>query len=110
VTGNLRQAGVVEHSWKVDPTKKSDATFPIPESDDMLLVTNLSYVGSGLGVLRRLRPDGTEVWSVEAPGGIADTFLNGTFKGDVLSTFSWQCYLMEIDLATGAVISKVFTK
>jgi hypothetical protein len=100
----------VEPSWDVDPAKKSDTTFAIPDSDDTLLVTNLSYVGSGLGVLRRLGPDGSAVWSVEVPGGTGDRFTTVAFEGGVVSTHSWAGFLMHIDLATGAVIDRTFSK
>jgi outer membrane protein assembly factor BamB len=87
-----------------------DERIAIPTSEDTLLATNLSDVGSGLGILSRLRPDGSEVWSVQAPGGTGDFFTSVSFEGDVVVTYSWAGFVMRTDLETGAVIERTFTK
>jgi hypothetical protein len=59
--------------------------------------------------LVRLRPDSSIVWHAELPES-DDKYVTAYLHDGRLFARSWSCYEAEIDLATGRIIRKVFTK
>ena len=87
----------------------------IPHQDDCIALLNYQ---AGLGTqmygrsrnLARCLPDGSIVWQVGGPDTIGDPFteIYWTEKGLIAS--SWSCYSCRIDVDTGQLLEKVFTK
>jgi hypothetical protein len=72
----------------------------IDEGDDAALRGSLALV----------REDGSEVWRVMPPRGSGDRWTEARLDGDRVSAFSWSCYRVTLDAATGTEIDRVFTK
>jgi hypothetical protein len=60
--------------------------------------------------LVRVRPDGSIVWRAELPGS-DDKYVNAKLAAEGrLSAYSYRGYEVEIDLDTGRIVSKRFSK
>jgi hypothetical protein len=44
------------------------------------------------------------------PNGSADRWTEARIDGATVTAFSWSCYRVTIDVATGAELARVFTK
>lgn len=88
----------------------TDRVVPIPGEDDSLLITTDSPGRRGLGVLRRIRADGSEIWSVNAPEGGGDFFTDAVVQGEEIVAHSWSAFLVRFDLRTGTELERRFTK
>jgi hypothetical protein len=62
------------------------------------------------GSLALVREDGSEVWRVTPPHGAGDRWTEAHLDGDRVSAFSWSCYRVTLDAATGTELDRVFTK
>ena len=62
------------------------------------------------GSLALIRADGSDVWRVMPPDGATDRWTEARLDGEQVSAFSWSCYRVVLDAATGAELSRVFTK
>ena len=62
------------------------------------------------GSLALVRADGSEVWRVMPPRGPGDYWTEAQLDGRCVSAFSWSCYRVTLDAATGTELDRVFTK
>lgn len=62
------------------------------------------------GTLALIRADGSEAWRVAAPSGATDHWTEARFDGERVVAFSWSCYSVTLDAATGDELSRAFTK
>jgi hypothetical protein len=74
------------------------------------LVIDESDVVERRGSLALVNEDGSEVWRVKPPNGTADRWTDARLDGETVTAFSWSCYRVTIDVATGAELSRVLTK
>jgi hypothetical protein len=59
--------------------------------------------------LRRLRPDGQVVWAAQPPSS-GDVFTGVDWREGRLVAWTWECFMITVDPASGRLIEKVFTK
>jgi hypothetical protein len=51
------------------------------------------------------------VWVADLPDATGnDAYVAVKFEGGRLVAHSWSCYRVEIDIETGKILSKIFTK
>jgi hypothetical protein len=62
------------------------------------------------GSLALVRADGSEVWRVMPPRGSGDRWTEARLDGERVTAFSWSCYRVTFDAATGTELDRVFTK
>jgi hypothetical protein len=54
--------------------------------------------------------DGSEVWRVMPPQGSHDRWSEVHVDGEHIVAFSWSCYRVTLDAATGGELGRTFTK
>jgi hypothetical protein len=85
--------------------------MPIKGSGDVLVVDEVPDQLGSSNILRRVRPEGSNVWIIEPPDGRAqDAWVAIRIEGDEVIGHSWSCYQVAIDLMTGAERTRKFTK
>jgi hypothetical protein len=60
-------------------------------------------------ILRR-EPDGSVAWRALPPDGRRDAWVSVRLQEEAVVANSWSCWLVRLDLTTGAVIERIFTK
>ena len=88
----------------------ADEAISVPGSDDCIVLADRMATTDRRGNLMRLRPDGSEVWRLDAPSGVGDLWTEVRLEGDEVIANSWSGYLVRIDLATGQERERTFTK
>jgi hypothetical protein len=78
-------------------------------SGDRLLIDDGDDV-TRRGSLALLRDDGSESWRVMPPNGAGDRWTEARLDGNRVIAFSWSCYRVTLDAATGTELDRVFTK
>jgi len=63
----------------------------------------------GFQNLVRVAPDGSIVWRAELPER-DDKYVNANLVGGRVSAYSWSGFDVEIDVDTGMIVSKRFSK
>jgi hypothetical protein len=58
----------------------------------------------------RREPDGSVTWRVLPPEGPQDAWVRVRLSGDEVVANSWSCWLVHVEILTGAVIQRVFTE
>ncbi len=58
----------------------------------------------------RRGPDGSMTWQVLPPEGGQDVWVSARLQEDALVANSWSGWLVRLDLVTGVVIERIFTK
>src|SRR5438046_1181703 len=90
------------------PTVK---VMPVPGSDDRVAL--LDHVSSDpnrpFNNLARYRRDGSVVWRAELPDLGVDSYVDFELSGE-LKAWSWSCYRVTLDLDSGRITSRTFTK
>ena len=89
----------------------SDVT-KIPGTDDAIVMTDLfdSEVTGVEANLFRATSDGAVIWRASPPGPGPDCWSEYEVVGSVVEAFSWSCFRVRLDIATGAELSRTFTK
>ena len=59
--------------------------------------------------LFRIRADGSVAWKLSAPGS-TDIFTNVAWRDGKLIAWTWECFMITIDEASGTILESVFTK
>ncbi len=86
--------------------------FVIPGSTDEVELASYkpSAVAANHENLRRLKSTGEVVWVAEMPERTGDAYVDARLEGGSLTAWSWSCYRVVIELATGKITERVFTK
>jgi hypothetical protein len=78
-------------------------------SGDRLLIDD-SEDAALRGSLALVRQDDSEAWRVMPPNGTGDRWTEAHSDGNRVSAFSWSCYRVTLDAASGTELDRVFTK
>ena len=99
--------------WKGRPTNQDVmAIHVVPDSQDCIILCKKDDLGSNSRVnLHRCTDSGKVVWSAEFPFDIAkDWYVEFRIDEDGLSAFTCSCFCVWINMETGRILKKVFTK
>jgi hypothetical protein len=50
------------------------------------------------------------VWQAELPTSENDAYMEAEWRDGKLTAFSWSCFAVELDVTTGRIHSRLFTK
>ena len=82
----------------------------LPDISDMMVLLAYPHHPRRLfSNLIRMRPDGSIVWHAELPTG-NDAYVDIEFRDGSLSAWSWSGYKALVDLDSGSIALKTFTK
>jgi hypothetical protein len=82
----------------------------VPDCDDTLVLLDYMNGPNLFANLFRITAGGDEVWRAVPPNTGPDAWTQARIEGDEVVAFSWSCFEVRLDLATGYEISRVFTK
>jgi hypothetical protein len=68
----------------------ADEAISVPGSDDCIVLADRMATTDRRGNLMRLRPDGSEVWRLDAPSGVGDLWTEVRLEGDEVIANSWS--------------------
>ncbi|HZO53492.1 MAG TPA: hypothetical protein VFB63_12320 [Bryobacteraceae bacterium] len=80
--------------------------------EDGFIVVLDYYEAGKLGVwenLLRIRADGSVVWKLCTPSS-SDMFTDVAWLDGKLVAWTWECFMVTIDVASGRILQSVFTK
>lgn len=78
-----------------------------------VVVRCLNYMRFGPDNLFAVDRTGTELWRADAStatGSYNDAWTGVQLREGRLEAFTWSCFRVEIDPASGEILSRVFTK
>ncbi len=84
----------------------------VPGSDDGLVLYDYYRPEKRYGSFQnlvRIRPFGSIIFRAELPVG-DDTYVSAEISNGELFANSWGCYRVHLDISTGTVLQRVFTK
>ena len=84
--------------------------LPVPDSEDVLVLSDYMAAEPGVGNLARVRPDGTEVWRTAPEPLSQDAWTVVRMEDDECRASTWSGWNVSLDLATGAQRGRTFTK
>lgn len=79
----------------------------IHEKTDLIVM--LAYLGNYQNVLK-CDVNGNVLWRAELPEGPEDVYVEIEWKENQLVAYSFSCYQVVLDIETGKILSKVWTK
>jgi hypothetical protein len=85
----------------------------VPGSDDGIVLYEYYRPERTYGCfdnLVRVRPFGSVLWRAELPSNETDSYTAAEISEGALSAYSWSCYRVRIDLETGRITERVFSK
>lgn len=97
------------------PRLEIEVALSIPSSTDRIVLLDYYHrrqkkEGDFQNLMRR-RADDSIVWYADLPSpGANDAYVSADWQGNELIANSWSCYRVELDLETGHILSKTFTK
>jgi hypothetical protein len=87
-----------------------DALINVPDSGDTVVLVDYMNGPNVFANLFRVTPDGDEVWRATPPDTGPDAWTQARLDGDQVVAFSYSCFEVRLDLATGREISREFMK
>jgi hypothetical protein len=85
-------------------------TLSVPDSDDVLVLSDYVSAQPGVGNLARVRPDGAEVWRVAPDSFSQDAWTLVRVEGNACRASTWSGWDVQLDLATWGERGRTFTK
>jgi len=108
------QASVGDHSTERAQSGHyalvADTVMSVPGSEDTVVLVDYMGGPTVFANLFRVTPDGAEIWRAQPPDTGPDAWTSARIEGDEVIAFSWSCFAVRLDLATGSELSRVFTK
>jgi hypothetical protein len=84
-----------------------DGHVELPDGSRLELVPADSEYASA--IVRR-EPDGSVTWRAPPPEGGQDAWVRVRLQDEAVVANSWSCWLVRLDVTTGAIIERTFTK
>ena len=99
-----------EHLSAVEPDIVSKALV-LQDGGHLVLIdyAKVPHVQGGITNLLRFNAEGLRMWAAEAIE-YGDVFTSMELNGDIISAFTWSCFSVAIDLDSGRIKSRIFTK
>jgi hypothetical protein len=111
---------IVDHAgkllWRGNPKEQERQRVSwaagIPQSNDGVVLFDypLEERHGTFANLIRITPSGTIVFHAELPEKSGDFYVRAEIRDGKLIANSWSCYRVSIDISTGLIIERVFTK
>jgi hypothetical protein len=83
----------------------------IPHSSDCIVLCDPDDEPRGAyRNLLRVSSDGLVVWQADLPSSENDCYVAVQLRDDILSANTFSCFAVRLDLVTGRILTKTFTK
>lgn len=89
---------------------RADQVIAVPGSSDTIVIGDTEVRAVRYVLLRRMTPDGTELWRAAPPNGAGDAWVFARVDGNEVVARSWSCYVVWLDLDIGSELRREFTK
>jgi outer membrane protein assembly factor BamB len=85
--------------------------FPIPESDDCIVLLDFNNNTSRLKNVVRCKPDGTIAWRCQLPNSSGfDAYTSVAWTNQVIEAYSWSGFVVSLNIDNGNIMSSMFVK
>jgi hypothetical protein len=90
-----------------------EISLPIPDSNDKIALLNCQsgkVTSNTFRNILRCHPDGSVIWRAALPENSGDTYTRVDWSAQHLTAHSWSGFEVVLDVETGDIVSRVFTK
>lgn len=107
----VKDASTEQLLWTGDPGRYPvQKAAQIANSDDCILLLEAGVGSEAVLNLWRYSYHTGAIWKAELPATVGDAYVDFKLRDDQLSASSWLGFRVEIDIATGKILSSRFTK
>lgn len=99
--------------WRGMPDgQRVQSASKLEETDDVIVLLDFASKTAPyrFSNLLRCRKDGSVVWRADLPVSGADAYTEFEWRNSKLLAFSWSGFTVEVDVSSGSIKEKIFTK